>query len=151
MCAEERNRIYKKWKDEYHSRMERQTQFQKIHKSFLYTYAFIFIFMIGAVLISGEYAKFSFDEAVSVYQIFIYSCPAFILVLAVYELILYRLTPDPNMIEIDDYYVFLSHDEYTNLTKVMAISKNEHYNVKDILASDTIKDKCIIIGSCNLS
>ncbi len=151
MCAEERNQIYKKWKDEYQSRMERQIHFQSLHKNFLYGYALILIFMIGAILISNDYAQFDFDEAVYVYQIFINSCPLFILILAVYELIFYRLIPDPNMIEIDDYYVFLSHDEFTNLTKVMAISKNEHYKVRDILASDTIKDKCIIIGSCNLS
>ncbi|ETP72788.1 hypothetical protein UYO_1205 [Lachnospiraceae bacterium JC7] len=150
MCAEERNQIYKKWKDEYQSRIERHTHFKSLHKNFLYSYAFILIFMIGAALIADEYTQYGFDEASAVYQLFIYSCPLFILILAVYELIVYRLIPDPNMIEIDGYYVFLSHDDFDSFTKVLAISKNEHYNVKEIRESTTIKDKCIIIGSCNL-
>ncbi len=148
MCAEERNHIYNKWKNEYNSRIERQTHFKDLHKSCIYAYAFILFFMVGAILISNEYTSYGFDEASAVYQLFIYSCPLFILVLAVFELIVYRLIPDPNMIEIDEYYVFLSHDDFDNFTKVLAISKNEHYTIRDIRSDDTIKDKCIIIGSC---
>lgn len=150
MCAEERNQIYKKWKNEYQSRIERHTHFKLIHKNFIYAYAFILIFMIGAFLIAEDYLKLGFNEASAIYDQFFYSCPLFILILAVYELIIYRLIPDPNMMEIDGYYVFLSHDDFDSFTKVLAISKKEHCNVKEIRESTTIKDKCIIIGSCNI-
>lgn len=149
MQADQRNQIYKKWKEEYESRIKMHESFKKTHKNYIYAYSFIALFMYASYVISENYAKFGFDEAYLLYQQFMYACPMFILILALYELVIYKCIPDPNIIKIDDYYVFLSYADQNNITKVMAISTKEKLNIKELIGSETFLDKCTIIAQLN--
>ncbi len=147
MDAEQRNQIYKKWKEEYESRLHKQKEFRSLQKWYYCAYAFILLFMAGAYLISCDYAKYGFTEAYNIYQYFIYTCPLCILILAIHELILYKKVPDPYEMEIDDYFIFLSHSDINNITKVLAMPRSEHAHIKD--DSDKESSNCTLIGLLN--
>lgn len=144
MDAEQRNQIYKKWKEEYELRLSKQQAFHSLQKWYLYAYAFILLFMAGAYLISCDYAKYGFTEAYNVYQYFIYTCPLCILILAIHELILSKRIPDPYKMEIGDYFIFLSHCDINHITKVLAIPRSEHSTTDDTLDQDNVN--CTLIG-----
>ncbi|WP_029201930.1 hypothetical protein [Oribacterium sp. NK2B42] len=150
--AEQRNQLYKKWKEEYKVRTDMHKEFHKIKKRYLFAYAFILLMMYGAYQISLNYEKFRFFEAYDLYQIFFTACPLFILLLAIHELVLYKSIPDPEKMEIDNFFVFLSYNEFSKTTKIMAMPLSEHFKLKndpEAISKTENSENCVIIGQVN--